>query len=547
MKLFKLNKNRLIILILVSVLFVGFFLLSVFVPQGYLVGGTIDYLVTILLSLGLFFWGVTMIYRAQFKKQTTIIRLIVILLFVWIIMRFTKWLPNIHFVSIYFDYLYYVPTTLIPALFLFLMFESFYSDFKYKRVVYIVVLAISVSFILLAITNELHHLFYDNYQFTHPDDNPNIEKITSTYGILYYICLGYIGLLALAAIILFFAGANKTLSLKQVIIPAALMILLLAYLAMYMAKLDFIRETMILKDFAFISCLLLSGLLESLLQIGLIQNNGRYYHNFRESMLMMCIYDENNKPLYHSYTFEEGLSGDDKRYINKNIGAYKMVLVEDLSEVISLQNRIIEENKQIENTNQRLRKLIEINKEQSSVTNRLALASEMEKSISKTKEEALSLIRSLPEVIKPEKQKETHQKLGKIALLLGYMKQKCMLLLEAKQEKDISKDAFALILNIVTTDIKAVGFDNVVFNLLPFEETSFHFVSLINDFINKVAYAYSFQNIDIFIVVDPSNKKCRIRLLGDGVEKQSITLEDAPISFTESEDGLIVDMEDRYE
>ena len=72
--------------------------------------------------------------------------------------------------------------------------------------------------------------------------------------------------------------------------------------------------------------------------------------------------------------------------------------------------RFIEENKQIENTNQRLRKLIEINKEQSSVTNRLALASEMEKSISKTKEEALSLIRSLPEVIKPEKQKERRRK-----------------------------------------------------------------------------------------------------------------------------------------
>ena len=126
----KLKKIEIILISILSVLFITIFVLSLVFPTGYILGGDYEYLITIILSFILLFWGISMIYRAQFKKQRTYIIVLVLTFFFWIILRFIKWLPNIHYVSIYADYFYYVPMTIIPIIFFMMTLDTFYPEFK---------------------------------------------------------------------------------------------------------------------------------------------------------------------------------------------------------------------------------------------------------------------------------------------------------------------------------------------------------------------------------------------------------------------------------
>ena len=130
----KLKRLEISLILSFAVIFITSFLLTTFLPTGYIRGGDYEYLLTIILSFGLLLWGISMIYRSQFKKQRRYIIILVFTFFFWIILRFIKWLPNIHYVSIYADYLYYVPMMVVPIIFLMMTIDTFFLDFKRKNI-----------------------------------------------------------------------------------------------------------------------------------------------------------------------------------------------------------------------------------------------------------------------------------------------------------------------------------------------------------------------------------------------------------------------------
>ena len=535
------NKIKLYLIISLPALFITLFSIALAFPQGFLQGGRLDYFVTLILSFALFFWGMTLVYRVQYSRQRKILLIIFIIAFLWIVLRFVKWLANIHFVSIYADYFYYVPMTVIPLLLFMLIVETFCPKLSYKKAIYITLATIVLIFILLASTNDLHNLIYSDIKSYFPTDNPQIEIISYNYGILHFVMLGFVSLLSILTIILFFWGAGKYITFSQVFASSLLLVLLFAYIALYTFDIYFIKNIILLKDFALVIVILLTAIIETLLDVGLIQNNGRYIENFKNSNLPMCIYDEKGKKLFVSEKFSEQKNKNLKEKSLK-IGSYTLVLQEDLTEIELLKEKISSETKELTETNTMLEKLIKVNAEKSSLSHRLAFADEIEKSIENSKSELENLIFLLPDNITSNNQTETKQILGRLALLLGYMKQKCMLLIGSKERSHLTYDAFKLIMQVISKDIQSVGFENIGVNIEKITQISFNFALLVNDFLNLVAKTYAYCGLDALIFVSPKNQTCVIELDGNNLEIKKLSIDGLNIKVTKGDDSIRVFM-----
>ena len=509
----KTKKLEVILIIVLSALFIASFVLTSVFPKGYIRGGDYEYLITIILSFALLSWGISMIWRAQYKRQRVYIIILVLSFFFWILLRFVKWLPNIHYVSIYADYFYYVPMTLIPIIFFMMTTDTFFPNFKRKRLVYAILIVFAYVLIALVLTNELHHLVYRNFKVTYGDD-PNIEIITSEYGSLHYVALGFVGVVSIAALLVFLIGSRKQVSLKQLFVVSGSFILIITYIVLF--TIGLLSHVPLLRDFATCITLLLSLLLESLLSTGLIQNNGKYAFNFSKASIGIGIYDEHLKEIYKTSAFD--LSKKSIKVADKDIGEYKINIIEDLSSIHSLQESIKKEIEEIENKNSNLKKLIEISKEESSLNYRLSLMGEIENSITTTKDEILSLVKTLPNKLDDSSKKT----LGYIAMLLGYMKQKCMLLLRAKEQTSMDYEQASLLMDVISRDVISAGYEDVAIKLNKADSFDVRFLSIVNDFIHEIAKSYAFSDTELLIFIDYENKAIKARIVGENIKLKEI-------------------------
>ena len=525
----KLKRLEISLILSFAVIFITSFLLTTFFPTGYIRGGDYEYLLTILLSFGLLLWGISMIYRSQFKKQRRYIIILVFTFFFWIILRFIKWLPNIHYVSIYADYLYYVPMMVVPIIFLMMTIDTFFLDFKRKNILYLVISIIAILLVLFALTNELHFLVYRNYQISYGED-PHIEIIKSEYGPLHYVSLGYVGLLTLGSFVTFLLGSRKQLSFKQILIVSISTIALVTYIALF--TIGLLSKTPILRDFATCIAILLTILLETLLDIGLIQNNGKYTANFLKASVGIAIYDENKRVIYQTSAFDE--KKDDISISEKEIGKYSIKTIEDLKSIHQLQEQIKNEIKEIELINDSLTKLIEISKSEASIKYRLSLINEIEESITTSKQEIISLAESLPDQV----DKTSKEKLSYIELLLGYTKQKCMLLLRAKEETSLNYESFSLLIKVISEDIKCVGYDDVAINILSKDDISVLLATKYNDFIHLVAKAYRFSHSTLLFFIDQNKNNCKVQIIKKHLKYIDFDCPFGKLSHKDSDEGI---------
>lgn len=541
------NRRWLATCVVATLLFAIAYTLATVFPVGNLTGGTADYLVTLFASFLLLFWGITMSYRVQFSRQRTILTLIFLVSFLWILLRFIKWLPNDIPIAKYSDYVYYLPMTLVPALFLVLCIENFAPNFRFKKALYISLALIVLFFFVMALTTDLHGLVYKDYSFG-PDENgmPSARFPSYSYGIVHYFDMGFVALCILSSLFVATFVSRGQLTIKSVILPAIIVVLAAAYFTLYSLGISFVRSTLFLKDFALMSVLLLQAAIEIMLDTGLVQNNGRYVTHFERSSLPMCIYDENGKMLFSSEKFDEKRfkTHDAKfRYNEQTIGKYELVVEEDLTEIIALKDKINQENNELTETNKLLHKMIDVVRDSTSLAFRLSLISEIEDSIGKSRAELDEMLSTLPDEITKENQKQTKETLGRIALCLGYMKQKCMLLLGAKEKKALSADAFKMLLNVISHDVQSVGFGEVGAAINCDDDVSFPFALAVNELANEIAKAYAFLELDALIIINPKKSSCIFELEGQPLSVKPLTVTGATIKSKVQDNGLRVVME----
>ena len=539
-------RKPLYISIAVCTLFALSFILAVVFPKGLLEGGGAYNVVALIIELILLVWGTSMIYRVQYNKQNYIIFSMMALCLIWIVFRFMKWLIHIDNLQLYLDYAYYLPMNAIPALFLVLVIETFYPKFKGKDALYIILIAVVSIFVIFAFTNDFHNLIYKNIKYVPVAPGSDIYNITYNYGYVHYFSMGYIGATSLVAFVLLIIGTSKQISAKQIIFPLLVLALGAVYAVFYALNLDVIRNTTILRDFALMIVIFVHAMIEAMLDSGIVQNDGRYITNFRKSSLPMCIYNEKDVAIYRSTKFSESSykeNNPNKKYVRKDIGKYYVVVEDDLTELLELKKKLTTEAKELEETNALLSNMIDIYSRQSSLTYRLQITNEIEQSIGKAKEELLSILNTLPDEITTKNNKECKQKLGTIAFLLGYMKQRCMLLLNAKEQKNITSDAFSLLLNVISHDIKSIGFENVGYSILSKEDVSYPFALAINNFIYDISRTYPFKNATMFLIIDSEKGTCIANIEGKGISINKEYLDKPNVTIKKQDGGIRIELE----
>lgn len=521
-------------------LFAGLFSISLVFKNETPLGGKTDYVVTMFASLILLFWGLTMSYRIQFNVPKRIISAIYIIGFFWMLLKFVKWLVHIPVLIKYIDYLYYVPMVLIPSLFFVFCIENFNANFRFKKPLYIGIFVFTLFLVLMALTNDAHGLIYHNYHFgTFPDGSLKIQSIQYTYGPIHYVAMAYIGLVIVLSTLHTVIGAK--LSPFQSIVPTLIVIMGIYYFVMYAMNFDFARNTPFLKDLALMSIIFLQASIESMLDVGIVQNNGRYASNFSRLMLPMCIYDEKHNILFKSERFDEQsylTPNPNLRSDEKKLGLYTVVSQANLEEILNLKQKIDAETTELENAGKLLLGMLEVTTQQASVSYRLALADEIENSIGKSKQELNALVSSLPDEITDENSTETKRTLGRIALCLGYMKQKCMLLLGAKERKSLSADAFSMLLNVISHDVQSVGFKEVAVAVASKDEVDFSIAIAVNELADEVAKAYEFLSLNALFVVNPTARTCSVELDGQPLKIKRLIVPNVNLTTRKADNGL---------
>ena len=529
--------KKTLVISLSFIAFTAFFIIGTIYPQGFMSGGSLSYVLTFALLYILLLWGISMYYRIQYNYQKKIILSIVIILIIWTITKYLKWLPNIHYLSIYLDYAYYIPMVSIPILFSSLCIESFYKHAKWKKAYYIFSSTIASLFVLLVFTNDLHHLIYD-YIIIKDEMNPLVGHFTYDYGPAHYVCMIFIGLSTIFTFTLFAIGVRKKVSLWQILIPLFIYALLLLYSILYLLKVPLIRNTVLIKDFATSVTIILLMLLEALLDVGLIRNNGLYLSNFKKSAIPMCIFDNERNILFKSNTFNSTKRDDENyRYNVKTEDYYEIVVEESMEKIIELKETIKRENENIEKINTLLEKTININAKNQSILNKTKLVNEIENNINETEIRVKKIIDSIPDDINEANKEEIMKRLGTISLLLGYMKQKCMLLIEFKKNNEMTFESFSFLLDVIKNDISTAGYLDVAFNVVSSKKSNVYYkeIIIINDFINQVAYEYSNTSSNMFVIINLDNKKVTIDIDGKNLKNCRLKMDDVSINSSKDE------------
>ncbi|MBO4694432.1 MAG: hypothetical protein J5656_00705 [Clostridia bacterium] len=244
-------------------------------------------------------------------------------------------------------YLYYVPMLLLP---LFLFYISLFISSKEKKLTYIIwhiVLALTIVFIVLVLTNDLHQqAFIFNENFANWDTD-------YTHGWLFYVVTAWQYIFYIAAVIILLIKCRVTSSKKNawiILIPFTIGVVLnILLLTGTMPK---INGTNI---FEFPETLIFTAaiVLECCICLGLIPTNTKYKDLFNSFTITAQITDKKGTPIFSSnsavpltqkqFVLESGSRIGEHTILHKMVipGGYGF-WQEDMSELDRLNNELAE-------------------------------------------------------------------------------------------------------------------------------------------------------------------------------------------------------------
>lgn len=237
-------------------------------------------------------WCISLGRRIVSKPVRRMLIAVGVLLAFWLIVRTCKWeylLSDQDLLGRYCWYGYYVPMILVPLLGVFIVDHTGKPE-NHHCPRWMMLLYIPAGLILLGVfTNDLHQLV-----FTFPQGTENYNSIYG-YSILYFIAVVWFVVLGFYFVLMLLKknrvpGSRRTQKLPVAIMSGAVVFWLVYCLGMQDC------------DMTAINCLLITLLLETAIQSGLIPANSHYDDLFRISTCPMQIVDENGQVCYRSDT-----------------------------------------------------------------------------------------------------------------------------------------------------------------------------------------------------------------------------------------------------
>lgn len=239
-------------------------------------------------------WCVSLGRRIVSKPVRRMLIAVGALLAFWLIVRTCKWeylLSEQDLLGRYCWYGFYVPMILVPLLGVFIV-DHIGKPESYHCPRWMMLLYIPAALIVLFVfTNDLHRLV-----FTFPQGIENYNGIYS-YGVLYFIAMAWFVVLGFYFVVMLLKKSRVPGSRRVQTLPVAIMSGAVIFWLVYCLGM---RDC----DMTAINCLLITLLLETAIQSGLIPANSHYDELFRISTCPMQIVDENGQVCYRSDTAE---------------------------------------------------------------------------------------------------------------------------------------------------------------------------------------------------------------------------------------------------
>ena len=454
-------------------------------------------------------WYALTLYRLYDGKIKFLTLIIFCLGIFWLLDNLMMWLSESVTFSRYCWYLYYLPIIFIPYFFFILCSENFIFRKRISKIfIYIILGLFSAFSLFVVLTNDLHQQVY------------SFEKLSDyrnyVHQPMFYVIVGYSLMILTASIIIFIFSTTRRNSFTQLFFPFIIFLGLLGYSFLYIFGYDFIKNNMFLSDIALVYNLLFVILFELLLNSGLIQNNGQYISRFSECSLPLKIVDTEGEDLFVNDGFSQNnylnKTTEDLVYIEKEIAGGKVIVQEDLSKIKNLNAKL---NKQISSLikgNEILRNRKDVQEEKSRLNVRNELYNEIETVISKKSKEIDMLVSLLPDEINNSNKKFAIKVLGKIRLRIGYLKQKCLLILQTKSGDYIQNNEFRIMLNVICSDVKNAGFDSFVTVIKGNSQVPIQYALAFNELIEYIGENFGFKRCVSFVTCNVDKLRCIVKV-----------------------------------
>lgn len=235
-------------------------------------------------------WCVSLNRRLQNRQVRCLLILVGILMAFWLTVRTIKFefiADPTHPIVRYLWYCYYIPMVLIPMIGVFVVkYLDKLADYTHPKQMNLLLIP---AFLLLGIvfTNDLHRLVFDFPQ--------GIELFDSkyTYGFVYYILMAWFILGGLYFVVMLLKKSRVPGSKKMQRLPLFIMLGAIVFWVLYTLKL-------IKCDLTAMDCLIITCLLESAIQSGIIPSNTNHRELFDITTVPVQIVDADYQPHYVS-------------------------------------------------------------------------------------------------------------------------------------------------------------------------------------------------------------------------------------------------------
>ena len=469
-----------------------------------------------------------------------------ILMIFWIVVRTIKW----RFFSPFDDagrylwYCFYIPMILIPLLGVFIITCSGKSE-RYilpKKMNYFFIPACLL--VVVVMTNDFHQLVF---KFANGIKNYNDQY---SYGFLFYVVIAWFVLLGFYFVVMLIiksrAPGSKSFQKMPVIIMASAVVFWVLY--------AFFR-VFFTSDLTAVDCLIITLLLESAIQSGLIRSNSGYSELFSSSTVSAQIVDRNYVTCYASSdaveftktTMRQAEKGavdlGEIQLLSRPISGGHVLWQEDISKIKELFEELADAQEQLSENNVLLKAELDIKERKAHIDEKNRLYDRM---INEMSEQLIKADDLLKEV---EKNPEIARKgLSQICVISAYIKRRGNLLLINEDNAYISATELEFCIRESLDNLRFAGIITSVDSCLRGKIKTKHIVAFYDLFENiSEAFINDMTAMLVNLKNDEAGLKMKIQIgCIDGFDESllsSFTLFDKAVGYYVQENDITFDAE----
>ena len=408
------------------------------------------------------FWGVMAYLRCLDPRIARRLAAVAIALTLWLLAVSIKWNTTDLTLARYLWYSYYIPMAALPPLCLSCAVRA--GGFELNgRATHLRVACIAAGsvFALLALTNDLHQLF-----FTFEAPNPGIVGQYG-YGPAYVVFFVYSALFYLAFFHVLWRSSRS--ALRGLVVPAATVAAAgLLYCAAYAVRVEWAASL----NFSLIYGILVMATLELCLDLGLIPSTRSFRKIFDELPFDLRIISRAGA-LYRKTDVAESVPIDiietaanngagtfalpelpDEFFISWPLSGGSALLAQNMSGLNSLNRTLAKRGAELEKDRKMLERDREIAELLAELEAESRLVDEVDAALSASMAEVTALLRALP--AEPDARR---RQLERARMLVAYCKRKGSLVLAEAADPELDRDRIRLIANELACDLRAVHID----------------------------------------------------------------------------------------